>query len=331
MSLTSQLAKRDSPERKFFDKHFPDYKNFKSIWKEMTNGLPPVSFPPENDAAAHRIVGTAVDYRIRVSLEPFLANQTRASHGSTMAGSPVTVQDWGKPDFFDKVDYHRDLNAYVKELWNAISVLWDSKMPEFGGIRVVKYETTETRISTLCVTMAFFEFIYRSRKTPAIFKMAFDNRLDVDGFFNLIFPNLIEDVTHIGRTFMTSESEIYDSKNHILNPSFSGSNDVDGADADLIVDSCLWDIKTTAKPNLNMERWPYQLLGYCFLDYEDEFKLDRIGICLSRQGFSVSWRIEEMMALLGAPRKLTLHDCRKKFKRAARTVTRQAWKKPWRE
>ncbi|MGH2480861.1 MAG: hypothetical protein ACRDHW_14505, partial [Ktedonobacteraceae bacterium] len=40
----------------------------------------------------------------------------------------------------------------------------------------------------------------------------------------------------------------------VLNPTFAGSGDVGGADADMVVDGCLIDIKTSISPQLTFRQ-----------------------------------------------------------------------------
>ncbi len=80
----------------------------------------------------------------------------------------------------------------------------------------------------------------------------------------------------------------------MLNPTFSGSKDVGGADADLIVGKTLIDIKSTKSARLRREDL-YQLVGYTLLDYEDVFGLDEVALYLARRPKMVSWRLRPLL------------------------------------
>ena len=73
----------------------------------------------------------------------------------------------------------------------------------------------------------------------------------------------------------------------IYGPTFEGSAFIGGADADLIADGCLWDIKTGVRFNATADI--RQSLAYALLDYTDAYRLDSIGIYMARYG--VSWHI----------------------------------------
>jgi hypothetical protein len=104
-----------------------------------------------------------------------------------------------------------------------------------------------------------------------------------------------------------------------LNPTFEGSADVGGADADLIVGRCLWDVKTTVLPAIERQTL-YQLLGYLLLDYSDKHRIREVGFYFSRQGAFKKWPIGELLHSLSEGRysEVSLPTLRKHFRRAAR-------------
>jgi hypothetical protein len=83
----------------------------------------------------------------------------------------------------------------------------------------------------------------------------------------------------------------------VLNPVFEGSHDVGGADADLIVDDCLIDLKATIDPKPSADAL-YQLLGYVLLDYQDEHQIRSVGVYLARQGVLLRWRLDDLLIAL---------------------------------
>ena len=100
-----------------------------------------------------------------------------------------------------------------------------------------------------------------------------------------------------------------------LNPTFAGSADVGGADADFIAENCLWEIKTERRPGRS---WLDQLLGYTLLDYEDTYAIDRVGVLLPRLNAHVTWPIRELIARLSGNDGLELPYAR--FRRSQKTL-----------
>ena len=77
----------------------------------------------------------------------------------------------------------------------------------------------------------------------------------------------------------------------ILKPTFAGADVVDGAEADLIANGCLIEIKTTTQPRWN-RIWLDQLLSYVLLDYFDEYRIRSIAFYLARQKTLLRWSVE---------------------------------------
>jgi hypothetical protein len=63
------------------------------------------------------------------------------------------------------------------------------------------------------------------------------------------------------------------------------------------------------EPKINKSSWPWQILGYVLLDYDDAFGIDQVALYLARQGLLISWPIEEYIAKL-ADRPSSLTDAR---------------------
>jgi hypothetical protein len=88
----------------------------------------------------------------------------------------------------------------------------------------------------------------------------------------------------------------------LLNPAFGeGSAIVGGADADLLLDDTLIDIKTTSNLQLRADDWR-QLLGYAALNAHfpigsgsDPVTIRNIGIYFARHGLLTTWPIDQLV------------------------------------
>ena len=90
----------------------------------------------------------------------------------------------------------------------------------------------------------------------------------------------------------------------MLNPTFLDSWRVGGADADLIVDNTIVDIKTTSEMAVSASHLR-QLAGYAILhrmggpqmaeDAPEALPIDTVGIYFSRFGCLATWRLEELL------------------------------------
>lgn len=94
-----------------------------------------------------------------------------------------------------------------------------------------------------------------------------------------------------------------------LGPTFDlsehGPNRRIAAEADLIADGLLIDIKTTLAPKNKAGLRPdvlkptnvYQLLAYALLDYSNQYNIDRVGIFSARYGVLAEWPLERVTFL----------------------------------
>lgn len=94
---------------------------------------------------------------------------------------------------------------------------------------------------------------------------------------------LVTNVSHLADTFRHNFADV--PLSHVsLNPVFGPySNQVGGADADLIIDSTLLDIKSTTKLGYNAKDWA-QVLGYLAMGRAVGMPIDRAGIYFARYG-----------------------------------------------
>ena len=105
----------------------------------------------------------------------------------------------------------------------------------------------------------------------------------------------------------------YFDRPHVLNPTFAGSAYVGGADADLILDRRLIEIKTTVETRLD-HGWLLQLLGYVLLDWDDEYKIDGIGVLYARQAALARWRLDDVLREIGGGGMAALPRLRREFR-----------------
>ena len=108
--------------------------------------------------------------------------------------------------------------------------------------------------------------------------------------------------------------------NAILNPTFALSRGVGGADADLVLGSCLLDIKATVNPRLERS-WLLQLLGYTLLDSDDACHIDAVGILLARQAVMAYWPLEPLLDATAGSARPSLGSMRADFARVVSTLS----------
>ena len=111
------------------------------------------------------------------------------------------------------------------------------------------------------------------------------------------------DIEDIEKQFPLIDSELFKSQNRcLLNPTFGkGSQLVGGADADLIIDDKLIDVKTTKKLELPLSYF-CQIIGYLLLhriggtsSCSGEFEIEQLGIYYSRYGYLFSFNVKDLI------------------------------------
>lgn len=167
----------------------------------------------------------------------------------------------------------------------------------------------ERRLARFCLVLAVFEGIRRSNR-PMLPEILQANALgDAESLLKAIPRSWVDDVTRLATSFRNRHPD-WQGAEASLNPAFEGSRDVGGADGDLIVDGCLWEIKTTL--NVKAEGfWLYQLLGYVLLDYDDKHAIDHVGFLFPRHAASLSWNLQELVDELSGRRNFSVAAMRK--------------------
>jgi hypothetical protein len=97
----------------------------------------------------------------------------------------------------------------------------------------------------------------------------------------------------------------------IANPTFKLSRRLGGADADLIIDGCLLDAKTTTALRMRREDG-YQLLGYVLADTDGSYPVNQVGFYLSRVPALVNWDLTGLLNEV-AGRPVTVPELRAGF------------------
>lgn len=106
-------------------------------------------------------------------------------------------------------------------------------------------------------------------------------------------PTLL-DVSNIVANFDTLLS-VYKNKPTFVNPTFSASSHVGGADANFIIEDTLFQVLTTAKSKpLTIEKI-LQPVGYCMLDTVNRYGLKNIAWYLSRQNVVIKIPLSKLV------------------------------------
>lgn len=281
VSLTSQIKDPASPARRFLDAYFPLIGQVAAKARRRVAGAETIR-PAER--VAYQTVGTAIDYRIRYCFGLTPAGDTVAGHGMDLCTGMPLLTASGMAEAAPRLS--RRLVARVRAHIDRTA-----KDVRPVGRRLDADE--EGRLARCCYLLALFEQVFRGGVwiTSPLFGQRSPTLEDL---LALVPAAAVADLRELVWAFCDTSADLLASP-ATLNPTFAGSLDVGGADADFVVGGCLVDIKTTVNSRVETE-WLRQLLGYALLDYDDEHAIRSVGLYLARQRAWLRWGVDEVLA-----------------------------------
>lgn len=261
--------------------------------KEIRDGLrarvvkPPIRFDAIKAApltSNYRIVGTAFDYLLRFFLERVnsVAQTTRwvAESGVELIGASVYVYDLDHSTLSQKTDrQHRKADTYINEARREHQAY-------------LKTGLVTNKLLVAALRLAYLDVAYRADP-------------DSIDWVRLKSPDA-KDVVDLRRLLaLVNESSFRATRTCLLNPTFGAAGRlVGGADADLLLDDCLIDIKTTKNPHLDVRDF-FQLIGYYLLHGFDGIhcgdskatahEVNSLAIYFSRYGYLWKVPVEDVL------------------------------------
>jgi hypothetical protein len=181
-------------------------------------------------------------------------------------------------------------------------------------------EEAEAELARYCTGLAFFDALVRAGpriRSPLLYP-------EPAGSPEEILARTgpwVEDVCRLALAFYEDRGHgLLEAGSVILGPTFAGSPDVGGADADLVADGCLVEFKATTRPGKDLRRTLRQILGYVLLDYEDALKVEAVGVYFVRQRRFFTWGLGEFLEAGSGGRfgARDLPELRAAFRRAVR-------------
>lgn len=290
-SLTGHLARASNPVRMF-----------------LFDVLPATAVKPINDAVwaalaggprvagaglapwEHALLGTAIDYRLRYWFGVTPATELVAALGVSRLPGFLT-DELGGIEFVSGCQSFMDgMDATATRL-NTV------------GRRLDKDD--EEILARHCLVLALLEQVGRvglRPGSPLLNRPLASSPLQL---LDLARVEWVDDLRDMAWLFHgQAVHEGLAAKPAALNPIFAGSRDVRGADADLIVDRCLIEIKSTIQARFT-EPVLHQLLGYVLLDYADEYGIQSVGLYLARHGALLRWNLEQLLGKYAQPTELS--------------------------
>ena len=219
-------------------------------------------------------------------------------------------------------DGHLVEGPYSLELIGAFFARLDALLETIQPTKRRLEPEAEQTLARYCFVLGLFEEVYRDNRYmdgPLIVPAP---RKSVEELLAITEDAWVDDLCKLSTLF-------YDNYHHLLslpftlNPTFVGSDDVGGADADIIIDGCLIEFKSSIQARIE-PKWLRQLIGYVLLDYDDRHHLHSVGIYMVRQGLLFKWSLLDCLRLLTGNDNNSLAQ----FRQAFRVLCQQIRKKP---
>ena len=291
MSLTTELTKSSSPITRYlkFVCAIVADSTRGAPWAEPSkrllslDSLPSAAVVTSVPGADAGMVGTAFDYRLRFHLAPCQSREFVAWKGAGLLTSVEPSAESAVSRFFSHLD------ALTSRLSPAGQALLDDD---------------EILLSTYCVVLAQFESVFRTRgqwvpDLPPVSTK--DAGPESEPLLRLAPDAVVEEVVNLSRSAIDAMSPLIPyvangSLSYNPNPVFAGSSAIGGADADFIIAGTLFELKTTKLLDAAAVRNALlQLLGYILLDYDDEFKIRRVGVYFARHAWVTAWPLWQLI------------------------------------
>lgn len=274
MSLTSHLSASSSPVRAWFAANLGDTRGVVGHANAVLCGKPRVECvlppPPECDRS---LSGTAIDYLARVMLRVNALELTTATRGAVGLGGHA-------------VRLEREAVSTVEALMRSRATLGDDELVE---------------LCRMCLVLSRFEQFFRAG--PIVWDHVgapLDDEPSLDLYAERVVPQAcVADLTAIAAAIVTDHEDLRAAKSLTLNPTFDLSVALGGADADLIADETLWDMKSSASRDQIIKRTDvWQLVGYSLADVSDTHTIRAVGILAIRRRIRVRWKLAQLLKTL---------------------------------
>lgn len=300
MSLTSQLKDPSSIVSLFMKERFPNTQEIVRDCRSKLLGAETIFPVASRDRYPYNLIGIAFDYRLRFYFEETPLRNLVAYQGMRLANVE------GESETFD---YHvssisRPYNTVARPNIEEFEHRLQETLAKLNPVGRRLQHVQEELLARYCIVLALYETIFRSGSIPrALYLPSTTSQPTVPSVDDLLAipqPEWLDDLCTLSRVFYDDNTDLFQLP-AILNPTFDGSMDVGGADADIIIDDCLIDIKMTINTKLpNLRSWLYQLLGYVLLDYADQYRIRSVAIFLARQRTWLRWPVGDLVDKLSS-------------------------------
>lgn len=319
MSLTSHLVDTHSPIGQFFRHRFAQTT---SVTRQINPQLRQISpLLPAAHPWPYSHIGMAIDYRIRYSFALTPSHNLVAWHGAwkllrsvdrvkmngylqQRAGYTAGPIENDEDAPTVRSEYSLDV---IYRFFCSLDALLERVQPAGRSLQAEE----ERELCRYCFLLGLLEEPFRSSRYKDGPLMVPAPKRTLEELLAIPLDPWIEDLCALSRCFYDHYAHLLSSP-HVLNPTFAGSRLVGGADADMIVDGCLIDMKTTKQSSIE-PNWLRQIAGYLLLDYRDRYRIQEVGLYLVRHGLLLRWPAEYYVQQLTGDSSISVATLRQEF------------------
>jgi hypothetical protein len=279
MSLTSLLRAGRGPVWDWFETNLPDTQRLcTSANRELRGGgtKEPCAVPPV-PGTDHGLVGTAVGYLLSAHLRADALDRTVATSAAMLLDGPL---------------------RRAKISPSAIERLVVARITELQPSQRILDSEQWSELCRLVAILARFEQYFRAGPSvlPYLAEPLKTRGHNLDELaHSLINEPSMRDLDTLGRITVEDHLSIPEASELHIGPTFAQSLPLGGADADLIYDGTLVDLKSTSQARIIGRDEVWQLIGYLLADTDDSYSIARVGFAALRRRRSIIWPSQELV------------------------------------
>ncbi|MCU1497939.1 MAG: hypothetical protein JWM47_1892 [Acidimicrobiales bacterium] len=271
VSLKRELENPGSPIRRFLDRRLPETTTVLDPWRKALRNVKPHLPPddPTGGAAPNAVLGHAINARVAWDFAP-------ADRPDTRAGAALLVADGASAAMVDDV-LARLAGPVPQHPYDAARLAW------FAGL---------------------FDRAQRSQRWDEAWYQPVLSAATADELLLQVPAHWAADIVAVERAAARPLAALRGdaaSPTAAVSASFAGSPLVGGAEADLVVEGTVVDLKVTATTKTRL-RDLHQVLVLALLDWDDAHHVTGVALAPVRFGVVVRWDLAELLAqLAGGP------------------------------
>lgn len=141
----------------------------------------------------------------------------------------------------------------------------------------------------MCCVLAFFEQVFRARVLTVLEEPLRAHGNDLPALVSALVPAVTRnDVLAVARAAVDDHADLRTATALAIGPMLEQSVALGGADADLICDGTLIDLKASSQAKLVGRDELYQLVGYLLADTPDLYRITHVGFSALRRRQRIS-------------------------------------------